>query len=92
MIRAFKSRELQTLYAKNFNFGLSKYHVRRVRLILSALDAATSPNEMDITGLGLRVLTMRYTGYFAVRVTGSWSIIFQFKNRHAIAVDFVDCH
>jgi len=48
----------------------------RLRLILGPLHASSCPREMNLPGSNLRELTGELQGYWAVKVSGNWRVIF----------------
>jgi len=64
----------------------------RIEEILIVLDNATTIEEADIPGYRLHSLTGNLRGYWSVRVTGNWRIIFRFEEGFAEDVDLVDYH
>ena len=55
----------------------------RLRLILGALNAATSPQDLNLPGLGLHELQGR-------EVSGNWRVTFEFAGNDAERVDYED--
>ena len=64
----------------------------RIRRILSDLDAAVQPRDVDLPGYRLHPLTGDRRGQWSVRVSGNWRIVFRFVNREAVDVTLVDYH
>ena len=64
----------------------------RIRRILSDLDAAVQPRDVDLPGYRLHQLTGDRRGQWSVRVSGNWRIVFRFVNREAVDVTLVDYH
>ena len=64
----------------------------RIRRILSDLDAAVQPRDMDLPGYRLHRLTGDRRGQWSVRVSGNWRIVFRFVNGEAVDVTLVDYH
>lgn len=64
----------------------------RVEELLSVLEAAETVEEMNIPGYRLHSLTGNLHGYWSVRVTGNWRIVFRFENGEALDVDLDDYH
>lgn len=64
----------------------------RIRRILSDLDAALRPGDMDIPGYRLHPLTGERRGHWSVRVSGNWRIVFRFEDGGAADVDLIDYH
>ncbi len=51
MIKSFTHKGLQKFYAKGTTSGIQKKHEKKLRLILSNLDQAETPDDMDLPGL-----------------------------------------
>ena len=64
----------------------------RIRRILSDLDAAVQPGDMNLPGYRLHPLTGDRRGQWSVRVSGNWRIIFCFEDGVAVDVSLVDYH
>lgn len=60
--------------------------------MLSDLEYARRPQDLDWPGYRLHALAGDMRGYWAVRVSGNWRIIFRFANGEAVDVDLVDYH
>ena len=92
MIESFRDRGLKRLYQHNDRSGIGSTMLRSVEEILSILDAAEAISELDIPGYRLHPLTGPLKGYWSVRVTGNWRIVFRFEDGAAWDVDLVDYH
>jgi proteic killer suppression protein len=66
--------------------------VPKLRNILARLDAATSQEDMNLSGFRLHALKGRYKGFWAVTVRANWCVIFRFSPSNAIDVDYLDYH
>ncbi|MBV8962894.1 MAG: type II toxin-antitoxin system RelE/ParE family toxin [Hyphomicrobiales bacterium] len=64
----------------------------RIRLILSQLDVAQKPHEMNLPGLRFHALTGDQRGRFALLVSRNWRITFAFDGEDAIDIDMEDYH
>ncbi len=47
---------------------------------------------MNLPGYGLHPLTGDFAGFWAVRVSKNWRIVFRFEGRNVRDVDMVDYH
>ncbi len=92
MILKIRHKGLRLYFESGNLRGLNPDWVPRIGRILAILDAASEPDGMDIPGLGLHPLKGSYAGYWAVRVTGNWRIVWRFEGTHATDVDLVDYH
>ena len=50
MIRSFRHKGLQRFFEKGSKSGIRAVHERRLRLMVSRLDDAVSPQDMDAPG------------------------------------------
>jgi proteic killer suppression protein len=66
--------------------------IPKIEEILSILSAAESLEEADIPGFRLHPLTGELKGFWSVRVTGNWRIVFRFEDGNALDIDLVDYH
>jgi proteic killer suppression protein len=90
MIRSFRNKELANLWAGNRTRIDRRFH-KRILERLDALDAASSPENLNIPGWdfhGLQGKPKRYT----VHVNGPWCITFEFESGDAWRVDFEQYH
>jgi toxin HigB-1 len=92
MIRTFKSKVLRRLFEDGDARGLPADQVTRIENRLATLDASTAAEDMNVAGYGFHKLTGDLKGFYAVRVTGNWRIIFRFEDGDALDVDHVDYH
>ncbi|MCY4189336.1 MAG: type II toxin-antitoxin system RelE/ParE family toxin [Bryobacterales bacterium] len=92
MILAFRHAGLERLFQTGDRRRLSPGQVERIERILARLDEATVPSDMNLPGFGLHPLKGDRSGYWAVRVSGNWRIVFRFKDGHAGDVDLIDYH
>jgi proteic killer suppression protein len=91
MIRSFRSRTLKLFFEKGDG---SRLHgpLDRIRRVLGNVDAARSPDELDIPGYHFHQLGGNRRGTYSVRITGNWRITFEWEGEDAIRVDYEDYH
>jgi proteic killer suppression protein len=92
MIVGFKHKGLKRLYERGERQGVGASMLARVEEILAILDAAESIEEMDIPGYRLHPLTGNLKGFWSIRVTGNWRMIFRFEQGEASDIDLIDYH
>jgi toxin HigB-1 len=92
MIESLKHKGLRQFFQDGRRGGLNPQHVEKIELILSTLDAASSPQGMNVPSFRLHALTGDLKGFWAVTVRANWRIIFRFENGKALDVDLVDYH
>jgi toxin HigB-1 len=92
MILSFKHRGLKRLFQRNDRSLIGADLIHRIENILSTLDAANTPQALNLPGYRLHKLRGNRVGYWAVTVRANWRIIFRFQNGDAFDVDLVDYH
>lgn len=92
MIRSFRHKGLKRLYEDDDTRGVAAEHLVKLRNILARLDAAGSPDDMNLPGLNLHALRGQLRGFMAVTVRANWRVIFRFVEGHAFDVDYLDYH
>jgi proteic killer suppression protein len=92
MIDSFKSKALKLYYEKGDTSKLQPALVQKIKRMLSRLDAADTPETMDVSGYGFHQLTGNLQGFYAVKVNKNYRIIFRFEGKNAVDVDFLDYH
>ena len=92
MITSFIHKGLERFYKTGKSSGIQAKHAKRLRLILTNLDQAESPNDMDLPGLWLHELKGSRKKIWSVSVSGNWRVTFRFIGRDAEIVNYEDCH
>lgn len=91
-IENFRHKGLKRLYEADDASKLPPEMVARIRLVLSALDAAETAQDMAQPAFRLHQLKGDLRGFWAVTVRANWRIIFRFADGAASDVDFLDYH
>ena len=92
MIKSFRHKGLGEFFRTGTTRKVQPKHAKRLRLILTMLNAATHPGQMDAPGLRLHPLRGALAGCFAVDVDENSRVVFRFKEEHAVEVDYGDYH
>ena len=92
MIKSFKHKGLERFYKSGSTAGIQATHKNRLRLILSNLDQAENPDDMDLPGLRLHSLTGNRKNIWSVTVNGNWRVTFRFEGRDPEIVNYEDYH
>ncbi|HLB30000.1 MAG TPA: type II toxin-antitoxin system RelE/ParE family toxin [Gammaproteobacteria bacterium] len=92
MIRSFKHRGLKRLYERGERQQLRHDHLNRIEDMLARLDIADNPTDLDLPGYALHPLKGKLKGFWAIKVSGNWRIIFRCKDGEILDVDLVDYH
>ena len=92
MIVSYRHKGLELYALKGDRSKLQQHHVQKIRTMLTRLDAVKSPQEMNQPGYYFHPLSGDYKGFYSVRVSGNWRIIFRFEGENAFDVDYLDYH
>ena len=92
MITSFIHKGLERFYKTGKSSGIQAKHAKRLRLILTNLDQAESPQDMDLPGLRLYELKGSRENIWSVTVSGNWRVTFRFIGRDAEIVNYEDYH
>ncbi len=64
VIKSFRHKGLKKLYDTGSRQGVKPEHANRLRLILARIDDSQSPQDMDLPGLNLNMLKVKYKGHW----------------------------
>jgi len=64
----------------------------RLENVLSVLDAAAEPADLDLPGYRLHRLKGELKGLWSVTVSGNWRVTFRIENGNVLDVDLTDYH
>ena len=92
MIRSFKHKGLKRFFLHGDTSKVNQNHVARLRRILAIIHAAERIEQIDLPGLNLHPLKGDLKGYWAVKVSGNWRLVFSFEEGSAYNVNYVDYH
>jgi proteic killer suppression protein len=92
MIGSFKHRGLKRLYERDDRSGIRPDLVDRVQEILTVLDDAATPQDLNLPGYRLHPLKGELKGFWSVTVRANWRIIFRFQGADAFDVKLIDYH
>jgi len=92
MIQNFNHKGLELFFQTGCTSGIQARHKKRLQLILGRLNAATSPQDMDLPGLFLHPLSGNRVDVWSVKVNRNWRITFRFNGVHVENVDYEDYH
>jgi toxin HigB-1 len=90
MIRSFKHRGLKRLYERGDRGGIRPDLLEAIERILAVLDAATTPQALNIPRYRLHSLKGDLKGLWSVTVRANWRIVFSFEGTDAFDVELID--
>ena len=91
-IRSFRRKGLERFFNAGSKTGVQAKLAKRLRLILSRLNAAAHPHDLALPGLVLHELQGRRAGTWTVGVSGHWRITFKMAGKDVVDVDYEDYH
>ena len=92
MIKSFRHKGLKAFFQTGDKSGIQADHETRLRLQLAKLDAAQSPDDMDLPNWRLHPLKGNLKGHWAVWVDRNWRMTFKFEGNDAVLTDYQDYH
>lgn len=93
MIKRVRHKGLERFFLHGDARGINAQHAPWLRILLTALNAATGPEELrSMPGARLHQLRGDRKGQWAVSVSGNWRLVFEFDGEDATNLDLVDYH
>ena len=92
MILGFRHRGLERLFEKGDRSRIPPDLIAKVERILARLDVAAKPEDMNLPGLRLHPLRGDRAGYWTVKVSANWRVVFRFDGRDVEDLDLADYH
>jgi proteic killer suppression protein len=92
VIQSFRHRGVEKFFYIGSKAGIDPKHAARLRILLTTLNLASSPLDMNRDGWGWHPLKGDLKGHWAVTVNGNWRITFSFEGENAVLVDYCDYH
>ena len=92
MIKSFAHKGLERFFATGSKAGIQPKDADRLRLLLTVLNSAIVPMDMGLPGLDLHPLTGSLAGFWSVKVSGNYRVIFRFLGTDQVDVNYLDYH
>lgn len=92
MIETFRHKGLKKLYEQDDRSGIRPDFAGKIERILTRLDEAAEPQDMDLPGFRLHPLKGNFKGFWAVTVSANWRVVFRMEGGAAQDVDLIDYH
>lgn len=91
MIRDFKHKGLQRFYLTGETKGIIPTHANRLQGRLERLDISASPDELP-ANWNCHPLHGELEGYFAIKLSAQWRLIFRFDEGQFCDLDYRQYH
>ena len=92
MIKSFVHQGLKRFFLKDDASGIQPEHRQKLASLLFLLDTAKKIEDMSGGGIDLHPLKHNLDGFWSVKVSANWRLIFHFKDGNAYIVDYLDYH
>ena len=71
MIKRFKHKGVEAFFRRGTKAGIQAQHAAKLRILLTALDYAKKPDDMNAPGWRFHALSGDRKGFFSVTVNGN---------------------
>jgi toxin HigB-1 len=92
VIKSFRHRGLERFFNAGSKAGIQPAHERKLRILLTTLNLASTPQDMNRQEWNWHPLSGDLKGHWAVKVDKNWRLTFTFEGGDAILVDYQDYH
>jgi len=92
VIKSFRHRGVKKFFEEGTKASIQPKHEGRLRIMLTTLNLASTPLDMNRNGWDWHALKGDFKGHWSVSVNGNWRLIFAFEGEDAILVDYLDYH
>jgi len=92
VIRSFRHKGLRRLFEQDERKDVKPDLIEKIENILTFLNRAKEPRDMDLPGYRLHPLKGDHAGFWSVTVRANWRVIFRFDGGDVRDVDLVDYH
>ena len=92
MIISFRHKGLEAFYRTGTTRGIQTAHADKLGRILSMLDVANAPGDLNLPGFRLHPLKGNMKGHWSIWVNGNWRVTFRFVEADVELVDYQDYH
>lgn len=92
MIVSFRHKGLEIFFMTGKQAGIQPMHAKRLRDMLTALNAAAGPEDLARPSWRLHGLSGDRTGFLAMTVQANWRLVFRFDGGNVELLDYLDYH
>jgi proteic killer suppression protein len=92
MIKSIKHKGLNEFYLTGKTKGIQAHHAAKLRILLTALNAAKEIKDLRVPAWNLHLLKGDLKGHWALTVNGNWRITFLIEKENVYLVDYQDYH
>jgi proteic killer suppression protein len=88
----FSDKTLQKFWRSGRPKGIDSRSVDRLKELLSMLDAATRPGDLNQPGYAFHALTGNRAGQYAVEIRANHRLVFEWEDDEPVRVRMEDYH
>jgi len=92
MILSFWHKGLEAFFLSGKQAGIQPIHAKRLREMLTALNAAAGPEDLARPSWRLHGLSGDRAGFLAMTVQANWRLVFRFDGGNVELLDYLDYH
>jgi toxin HigB-1 len=92
VILDYRHKGLKKFAESGSKAGIQPKHAERLRRLLTALNVASSPDDMNAPGNNMHPLKGNMQGHWSVTVSGNWRLTFAFEGEDVALADYQDYH
>ncbi len=92
MIKSIKHKSLKNYWLTGSLKGLNAEWIPRLKRMIAALEAASKPDDLALPSYNFHELKGDMKGYYSIKLTGNYRVIFKFEEDSFTLVDIVDYH
>ena len=92
MIRSFVHKGLERFYRTGKKSGIQANHAPKLQRVLSNLDQAKRPDDLDLPGYRLHTLKGSRKGIWSITIHANWRVTFRFAGEDVEIVNYEDYH
>ena len=92
MILTFRHKGLEAFFKSGSTARIPAIHAQRLRELLTALNAASGPQDLSRPSWRLHGLSGDRAGFYAVTVQANWRLTFRFIGADVELLDYLDYH
>jgi proteic killer suppression protein len=92
MIVTINHENLRSYYEGGNGSKLLHEQLSKIARILTALDAVSSEEDIKALGSGIHTLSGNLKGYWSIKVSANYRIIFRFEAGDVFDIDYIEYH
>ena len=92
MIKTIRHRGLKRLVQREDRRGLNAEYLARIETVLAILEIAVKPSDLNLPGYHLHPLKGDQKGFWSVRISGNFRLIFRMEDGDVYDINLIDYH